>query len=96
MAIDYSVFAIPKGQSRYETKKDRQAKSQAHEREVYAAVTLRDGSRCRVCGRWCNPRALSLLEKPHHHHLQYKSKGKKTGVTESWNLSIMCSGCHDQ
>lgn len=92
MAIDYSQFAIPKGPSRYDTKKARQAEAENTERQVYAAVTLRDESCCRVCGRFCNPRAVSLLQRAHHHHITYRSRG---GATSTGNVCLLCADCHD-
>lgn len=64
----------------------------AHERDVYRAVDLRDRRRCRACGRKSNPSAVGLLDRAHHHHVIYRSAG---GPTETWNVALVCSGCHD-
>lgn len=92
MAIDYSGFAIPKPPTRFSEKKQRRAGEAAHYREVCAATTQRDGSCCRVCKKWCNPRAISMLEKLHHHHIIPTSLG---GLDETWNLMCLCADCHD-
>jgi 5-methylcytosine-specific restriction endonuclease McrA len=83
---------FPKPASRYAIKAERQKLEQANEREVYAAVTLRDESCCRVCGKFCNPRAIGLLVKAHHHHLIYRSA---QGVTDTWNVCLLDAKCHD-
>lgn len=96
MAIDYEAIAaaggIGKGPSRYATKKRKALDELNEERAVYAAVTTRDSHSCRVCGRWCNPQALTLLERAHHHHLQYRSKG---GPTTTANVCLLCPECHE-
>ena len=92
MAIDYNALAIPKGPSRYDSKKDRHAAKEKQEREAYAAVSARDESCCRVCGKFCNPRAMSLLHRAHHHHLLYRSRG---GDSRTSNLVLLCPSCHD-
>lgn len=95
MGISYDAIAeaggISKGPSRFETKKARQLAAAQQEREVYAAVTRRDESCCRVCGKWCNPRAIGLLLKPHHHHITYRSRG---GETSTANVCLLDSECH--
>jgi len=55
-------------------------------------VTLRDESCCRVCGKFCNPRAVGLLQRAHHHHVVYRSRG---GATSTGNLVLLCARCHD-
>lgn len=92
MAIDYNALAIPKGPSRYQTKLAAQRAAEAHWREVTTAVAIRDGSSCRVCGKFCPPRG-GLLTRGHAHHLQYRSQG---GPDETWNLVTLCAGCHDE
>jgi hypothetical protein len=92
MAIEYDKLAHPKGPSRYETTKAKHGAAMKHYRDVCAQATLRDGSCCRVCQRWCNPRAIAMLAKLHHHHLIPISLG---GVDESWNLACLCADCHD-
>lgn len=57
---------------------------QKAERVAYAAVTRRDGRRCRYCGRPANE----------HHHIIPKSKG---GRSITRNLVLLCGGegrCH--
>jgi 5-methylcytosine-specific restriction endonuclease McrA len=84
--------ACPKPASRFQTRKARKLARDAHWREVCRLVDLRDGHRCRVCGRWTNPDSLTLLERGHRHHLIYRSAG---GPDESWNVATLCPECHD-
>ena len=97
MGIDWSEIAaaggIAKGPTGYEVKLAKQKALQAHQQEVYAAVTLRDGSSCRVCGKFCSPRAWAALERSHKHHLVYRSM---QGPTETWNLLTLCARCHSE
>ena len=61
--------------------KRRQAKA---DRLVYAAVTARDGGRCRACGStW----------QVHRHHLRYRSHG---GETSTRNVLLLCATHHAQ
>ena len=53
-------------------------------------VNLRDGLRCRVCGR------VPLSQQNYHrgfeyHHLQMRSEG---GADETENLILLCHDCH--
>lgn len=95
MAIDYDAIAaaggISKGPLRYETAKARRAEKQATERTVNTDVDHRDNHRCRVCGRWCNPDAVTLLERAHRHHLLYRSRG---GEDTTANKATLCPDCH--
>jgi 5-methylcytosine-specific restriction endonuclease McrA len=93
MAIDWELFAIPKGATRFSSRKARKAQQDKHERDVHQAVDRRDNHTCRVCGRYCSPLAVTLLERSHRHHLVYRSKG---GPTETWNLATLCAHCHDE
>ena len=92
MAIDYNALAIPKGPSRFERAKVKDLSAKKQEREVFALVTTRDESCCRVCGKWCNPRAIGLLQKAHHHHLVYRSRG---GEDTTANVCLLCADCHE-
>jgi hypothetical protein len=66
--------------------------AQAHERDVYRTVTLREQHRCRICRAWCNLDGLSLLDKGHHHHIVYRSAG---GGTDTANVCLLCASCHN-
>lgn len=61
-------------------------------REVYQHVNLREGYRCRVCNRRCDPDATSLLDKGHHHHVVYASA---QGPMTIENICLICARCHD-
>lgn len=74
------MFPKPEPRKRMKARKQRQqAKA---DRQVYAAVTARDGGCCRVCGSRVNV---------HRHHLKPRSLGGET--TES-NLVLLCGACH--
>lgn len=93
MAIDYSQFAIPKGTTRFDRATSRKASRLAQERLVHQAVDQRDGHTCRVCGRYCSPMAVTLLERGHRHHLTYRSKG---GGTTTENICTLDAHCHNE
>lgn len=61
-------------------------------RTVYAQVTAREGQRCRICDKWCNPTATTLLAKGHHHHIVYESA---CGPTTIENVCYLCATCHN-
>jgi 5-methylcytosine-specific restriction endonuclease McrA len=73
-------------------KATRMAQVKANERVVHQAVDARDHYTCRVCGRYCSPRAVTLLERSHRHHLVYRSAGGKDTTA---NLVTLCATCHD-
>ena len=58
----------------------------------YREVDERDGHQCRVCRKRCNPRAISMLDRAHHHHMVYRSRGGQH-VPES--VITLCAACHD-
>jgi hypothetical protein len=76
---------------RYARKASRLAQAKARERQVHQQVDARDHHTCRVCGRYCSPLAVGLLERSHRHHLAYRSKG---GDTSASNLATLCAHCH--
>lgn len=80
------------GQSRVDIAVDTEAAEDKHRREVYAAVTKREESRCRVCDAHCNPNASTLLGKGHHHHIVYESA---QGPTTVENVCLLCARCHN-
>lgn len=82
----------PKPETIYQSKTDREKREAANEKAVYTRVTERDQSCCRVCGKFCNPRAVGVLYKAHHHHLIYRSA---LGPTTVQNVALICAGCHD-
>jgi 5-methylcytosine-specific restriction endonuclease McrA len=77
--------------SRFRDRTRKARDREAEKREVYDAVNRRDRYRCRVCGKHADPRALGLLEQGHHHHVIYRSRG---GRHRSWNVVLLCGGCH--
>lgn len=89
--ISYDGLKFPKPPSRFSEKQRKRAEEAREMREVYAKVTARDHSACRVCGRFQSPRAVGMLERLHHHHVQYRSQG---GPTTTANVVCLCSACH--
>ena len=83
--------SLQKPASRASVKRHLKAEEEAHERAVHKAVDARDGHRCRVCGRRCDPHAIDLLRRAHRHHLVYRSAG---GATTTGNLVSLCADCH--
>jgi 5-methylcytosine-specific restriction endonuclease McrA len=82
MAIDYSVFDIPKvrkGDSRAEAKRAKRLSREDQERICREAVRKRDKGRCVVPG--CKDASAHL------HHIVYRSKGGK------WRSENICSLC---
>jgi 5-methylcytosine-specific restriction endonuclease McrA len=88
---DKSIFAFPKGETRFERKDARKKAEEAERRRVYKLVDARDGRACRLCGRKTNPEATGLLDRGHRHHLTYRSKG---GQDSTDNLLTLCASCH--
>ena len=82
----------PKPASRVLVKRAKKAEAESNWRKVVKAVNARDGYKCRVCGKRCNPEAVTLLEKGHHHHIVYRSAG---GEDTTANLVTLCVLCHD-
>lgn len=83
--------ACPKPTPRVLTKLKKRAAEAKQIRHVWAEVDRRDEYCCRVCKRFCNPRAISVLEKIHRHHLDYRSQG---GMDVESNLVSLCARCH--
>lgn len=74
----------PKGTPRVLTRQWLEAEKQKARRAAYAAVTKRDGGRCRVCGK----------RGAEHHHVLPRSLG---GRDVTSNLALICggpNGCH--
>lgn len=84
-------LAFPKPEPRARTKR----KADADARDAWVAVCKvvdhRDGKRCRVCGRRCDPNAADLVRHAHRHHITYRSAG---GQDTSDNLVTLCAECH--
>jgi 5-methylcytosine-specific restriction endonuclease McrA len=78
--------------SRIDVAVDAQKADDENRRQVYAFVTKREESRCRVCDAFCNPHATTLLDKGHHHHIVYESAQGPTSVE---NVCLLCAKCHN-
>lgn len=74
--------AVPKPRPRYYATRERERERQKNWKQLAAAVTKRDGKRCRVCGL---TRELDL------HHLLMRSLG---GRDELMNLVWLCRADH--
>ena len=78
------------GLTRAERKQAKKTAQEAAERACYRAVDQRDGHACRVCKRLVG--GNSMLDRAHHHHLVYRSRG---GEHASANVITVCKACHD-
>lgn len=78
--------------TRTERARDQQVATDGAWRVLCQFVTVRDGYRCRCCGRQCNPQATSLLARGHHHHIVYRSA---LGEDTKENVCLLCADCHD-
>ena len=83
MAIDYSGFAIPKGEARIEAKQTKRRDRAKEERDCRLKVKARDKGKCVVPG--CKERSQHL------HHILYRSKG---GKWRSENIASLCPTHH--
>jgi 5-methylcytosine-specific restriction endonuclease McrA len=83
MAIDYSVFAIPKGRPRVVDRIQKKRDLAQQERDCRAAVKRRDKGRCVVPG--CKEASVHL------HHITYRSKG---GKWRTGNIASLCVKHH--
>lgn len=61
-------------------------------RELCGRINVRDDCKCRACHRRVFPRAITMLHKPHHHHIVFASQG---GPDTMENVCTLCSDCHD-
>lgn len=85
------TIGYPKPRPRVLTQRDRQREHEAHARELAKQVALRDGSRCRCCGREGRYDGTVAARALHKHHLVYRSRG---GQESRRNLISLCAVCH--
>jgi len=64
-------------------------------RACYAAVNVRDGCKCRVCGAAGPTCKESTLAPLHHHHLVKRSLAPER-IADTSNVVLLCGGCHDK
>jgi len=84
--------AVPKpSKTRLEEKLARRAAETREMRECYAKVNVREGFCCRVTGVTVAPSGLSMLERGHHHHMVYRSRG---GKHETNNVVLVSPKTH--
>ena len=86
-----TLVQFPKPISRAAEKADKKAAKDRHRREVYKAVDLRDGFKCRACNRPANPGAVDMLRTGHRHHVVFRSLG---GIDDTSTLALLCALCH--
>lgn len=79
--------------SRVENRQMRDAEARAAWTAVCKQVDKRDGGRCRVCLKRCNPNAVAMMDKAHRHHIIYRSAG---GPDLDYNVVTLCASCHDR
>lgn len=78
--------------SRVSAKKEQKRQEAENWQSVCRHVDARDGHRCRACGARCNPQAMTMLEKAHHHHVEFRSRG---GMDTTENTATLCAQCHE-
>ena len=83
MAIDYSIFAIPKGTPRAFDKRAKRLDKEQQERECREAVRRRDKGKCVIPG--CRDKS------DHLHHITYRSRG---GKWRTENIASLCASHH--
>lgn len=81
----------PKGESKLMRRYKKRAAEQKAERDAYRAVNVRDGYKCRACGKRADPRAIDSLARGHHHHVTFRSQG---GTDTTSNICLVCPMCH--
>lgn len=79
--------------TRRETAQAVKAAKEANWREVCRAVNIRDGHACRACRKPISLSAITLLERGHHHHIQYRSQG---GQDTTEGVCLLDATCHEQ
>lgn len=80
---------VPKPAPRWLDKAKKKAEEAKAIKACYAAVDARDGKQCRVCQARVG--GVGLLDRTHHHHLVYRSRG---GQHDPSNLVSLCPPCH--
>lgn len=85
MAIDYSVFAIPKGKPRIEERREKRLDGGKAERECREAVWRLYGRHCGIPG--CRDAGI------HQHHIVYRARSRKLKY-EPTNRVPLCAKHH--
>lgn len=91
MAIDWNSLAIPKQTRRFREKQNKRREEANILRELRLYVFQRDSYCCRACKRFINPNAMGVLNRPHLHHIKYRSRG---GMDTKENTCALCPQCH--
>jgi hypothetical protein len=86
MGIDYSLLAIPKGQTGVEGRRERRLDNDKLEKACREEVWRRYGRKCSIPG--CRERAV------HQHHIVYRSKSKRLKYSPE-NRAPLCQTHHD-
>lgn len=92
-ASNYPGLGIPKPQSPTAGKRAERKAEEKRQRQVYAAVDLRDGLRCIVTGRRANTASIDPIDRLHHHHIL--QRGRDCGPTETWNIASVHAIVHE-
>jgi hypothetical protein len=82
------------GSSRLARKLQKKADNDKRWKECVAACNERDEFRCRVCGRYGNPRSRTMLNMIHHHHLIPNER--RCGIHEVSRVISLCARCHNE
>lgn len=82
----------PRG-SRADEKAARMADERRQLDAAHKVVDARDKGHCRVCGRRCDPRALSLVDRAERHHM---IRRRYAGSHVPENIVTLCKPCHGE
>lgn len=84
-------ITFPKPEPRVKVKHRARLELEAAKREAYRLVDLRDGKRCRACGRRCRSTMECVPDRLEHHHHPFRSLGGRHTTGE---LVTLCLTCH--
>jgi predicted restriction endonuclease len=90
------MAAVPKsidGLSRHDERAKKAFARDAVWRAVLRKVALRDGNKCRVCGKRCRFGAHQIRYYADPHHVTPRSLG---GGDTLDNIAMLCRPCHDE
>jgi hypothetical protein len=79
--------------SRLDDATTRERSKTQRRQDVYRKVDQRDRYRCRAYGTPADPYAPTLLQRGHHHHVQFRSQG---GNDTTANLCLLSPTAHDE
>ena len=88
-----SFESLPKPAPLAVVRSKRRRSVEALRRKVYRLVDVRDGLKCRACGRSCVITLDALPNRWERHHVRFRSLG---GEDTSANIIGLCCLCHSE